>query len=92
MDSLEEWTLLHHHVVDWLRDIEPKLLHINKQQPKFVRPQRMTFCATLLQICARIDESMRPACIELREHRDIIRAMCRRIPKTTQVPIDGSVL
>ena len=80
------------HVGDWLREIEPKLMHINKQQlGNLFRPQRMTFCATLLQICARLDEQNHEARLYIdlpREHRDIIRAMCRRIPHTDQVPIE----
>lgn len=90
--SLNARILTSPHVMDWLREIEPQLLHINKQQlGNLFRPQRMTFCATLLQICARLDEQNHEArlYIELpRQHRDVMRAICRRIPHTNQVPIE----
>lgn len=80
------------HIMDWLREIEPALSHVNKQQlGNLFRPQRMTFCQTLLQICARIDEDRHEARLYIqlpREHREIIRAMCRRIPLTERVPIE----
>lgn len=87
-------TTVHHstRLADWLREIEPALLAVNKQQlGNLFRPQRMTFCQTVLQVCSRLDETRHEArlYVELpRDYRDILRAMCRRIPLSKTVPIE----
>ena len=90
-DNLNRRVASDTHVVEWFKDVEPALVHVNKQQlGNLFRPQRFTFCQLAIQICSRIDEQSHEPRIYIhlpREYRNIIRAMCRRIDHTDVVPI-----
>jgi len=72
-------------IQDWMEHVENALIIVNKQQlVHLYRPQRQTFCQTVLTMCNRMDEQTRNTDIYSVfsvEYVSLLRRMTQRVPR-----------
>jgi len=70
---------------DWMEHVEDALIIVNKQQlVHLYRPQRQTFCQTVLTMCNRMDEQTQNTDIYSVfpvEYVSLLRKMTQRVPR-----------
>jgi len=70
---------------DWMEQVEDALIIVNKQQlVHLYRPQRQTFCQTVLTMCNRMDEQTQNTDIYSVfpvEYVSLLRKMTQRVPR-----------
>ena len=84
--TIQENVLQGTSIKEWMQHVEAALIIVNKQQlVHLYRPQRQTFCQTVLAMCNRMDEQTHNTDVYSEfpsEHVHLLRLMTQRVPRT----------